>query len=434
MNGYYLQLAVQNLRRHAWLASLIVLAVSLGLGSSMTVYSILRAMAADPIPWKSDRLITLQIDNFGPDARPTPELHAAKAYKDVAALRRDQRGLRQAGMYEIAVSVASDNPGVAPVLAYGRAAHADFFQMFDVPILAGNAWNSADDDGRANVVALAQSLAERLFPAGDAVGKTVQVDGGEYRVTAVTADWEPSPRFYDVGFNGGDAYGEPTTLFMPFETALDRDIQSNGSISCLVFGDVPLKEGECVWAQYWVELASAREIPAFRDYLEAYAAEQQRSGRFTWKPETRVHDVRQWLAYMRVAPDELRVATWVAFGFLFVCLVNAVALMLARSSRRAAEFSLRRAVGASRRQLFLQGMWEALVIGLIGGVVGTLWTWGGLSALRGLVPAAIRETTALQPTVLGITVAMALLATLLAGLYPAWRASRIAGAPPLKSL
>ena len=69
MSAYFLQLALQNLKRHVWLTALIVLVVSLGLGSSMTVYSILRAMSADPIAWKSDRLLTVQIDNLGPDNR-----------------------------------------------------------------------------------------------------------------------------------------------------------------------------------------------------------------------------------------------------------------------------------------------------------------------------------------------------------------------------
>jgi energy-coupling factor transporter ATP-binding protein EcfA2 len=69
VSAYFLQLALQNLKRHVWLTALIVLVISLGLGSSMTVYSILRAMSADPIPWKSDRLLTVQIDNLGPDNR-----------------------------------------------------------------------------------------------------------------------------------------------------------------------------------------------------------------------------------------------------------------------------------------------------------------------------------------------------------------------------
>lgn len=433
MIGYCGRLAFQNLRRHAWLTALIVLAISIGMGSSMTVYSILRAMSSDPIPAKSSLLLTPQFDNFGPDARPTPDLPVMLSYRDVAAWHRDRPALRQAGMYEIGVAVASAEATVAPVPAAGRATHADFFAMFEVPIIAGRAWTAEEDAARANVVVLARSLATQLFADGEAVGKTVQVEGSDYGVVGVIAGWEPSPRFYDVGTNGGSAYDEHTTLYMPLETALDRGIQTNGSVTCLVFGSTPLKESECVWLQYWMEVGHVADIRGVREYLGAYAAEQQRAGRFTWKPITRVHDVRQWLVHMKVAPDELRVATWLAFAFLFVCLVNATALMLARSSRRNAEFSVRRALGASRRHLFMQGMAESLVVGLVGGLVGIVWTWGGLAALRALVPEAIRSTTRFAPEVLGQTLLLALFVTLLAGLYPAWRASRVSHALALKS-
>jgi putative ABC transport system permease protein len=437
VSGYFMQLALQNLRRHIWLTTLIVLAVSLGLGSSMTVYSILRAMSADPIPWKSDRLLTVQIDNFGPDNRRNGQPPVTLTYRDVTALKRDGRGIRQAGMYEIAVSVTSEGSD-RPLVSFARGTHADFFAMFDVPFVAGQPWSAADDEARANVVVLTRDLAAQLFPAGKAVGGVIRVENQDYRVVGVTEDWEPSPRFYDVGFDGGDAYGQPTTLFMPFETAVARNIQANGSVTCQSYGNLTSREGflasECVWAQYWLEVATAGDIPGIRDYLHAYAAEQQRTGRFNWSPLTRVHNVRQWMDYMKVAPDQLRVATWVAIGFLVVCLVNAVALMLARSSRRAAEFSLRRALGASRRDLFLQGIWESMLIGAVGGAAGLLWTWGGLSALRRLVPEAIVETTALQPAVVALTAVLAIAVTVLAGLFPAWRASRTAGALRLKSL
>jgi putative ABC transport system permease protein len=435
VSRYFLQLALQNLKRHVWLTALIVLAISLGLGSSMTVYSILRAMSADPIPWKSDRLLTVQIDNFGPDNRRNGQPPVMLTYKDVVALKRDHRGLRQAGMYEIGVSVLGGESGARPVLAYGRATHADLFAMFDVPFVAGQPWSAADDAARANVVVLTQSLAAQLFPAGKAVGHVIRVENKDYRVIGVTKDWEPSPRFYDVGFDGGDAYGQPTTLFMPFETAVGNNIQSNGALTCITYGGTSREEflaSECVWAHYWLEVASEADLPKIRDYLQAYGAEAQRSGRFSWSPFVRAYNVREWLDYMNVAPDQLRIATWVAVGFLVVCLVNAMALMLARASRRAAEFSLRRALGASRRNLFLQGIWESLLVGVVGAAVGLLWTWGGLGVLRSLVPEDTITTTKLQPAVVALTVASAIGATLLAGLYPAWRMSRRSPADGLR--
>jgi putative ABC transport system permease protein len=437
VSRYFLQLALQNLKRHVWLTALIVLAVSLGIGSSMTVYSVLRAMSSDPIAWKSGRLLTPLIDNFGPQNWRNGRPPVMLSYRDAVALQRDRRGLRQTALFEISVPVTTLDAQAAPVLTYGEAVHADFFTMFDVPFVDGRPWGAADDDARANVVVLRRPLAVQLFPVGGAVGKTLQIEGREYRVVGVIDDWEPSPRFYDVGSNGGDAYGQPTTMFMPFDTAIGANIQANGAVSCLNYNGTDRASflaSECVWVKYWIEVASAADISKIHDYLQAYAAEQKRSGRFTWDAQTPVFTVRQWLDYMKVAPDELRIATLVAVGFLIVCLVNAVALMLARSSRRASEFSLRRALGASRRNLFLQGVWESLLVGVVGAAAGLLWTWAGLAALRNLVPKAIVVTTRVQPAVLVMTVALAVVVTLVAGLYPAWRASRSAATLSLKSL
>ena len=61
-------------------------------------------------------------------------------------------------------------------------------------------------------------------------------------------------------------------------------------------------------------------------------------------------------------------------------------------------------------------------------------TWAGLIALRSLVPPAIQSTTQLQAAVVALTLLLALAVTVLAGLFPAWRASRTAGALRLKSL
>jgi putative ABC transport system permease protein len=435
VSGYYLRLALHNLRRNPWLTALIVTAVALGIGSSMTVFSILRAMEGDPIPQKSDRLFTLQFDNFGPENRNFGKLPTLLTYKDVVAIKKAAKGMRQAAMYEVDLAATTESANAVPVSASGRATHADFFAMFEVPFRSGSPWSTEDDESRANVVVLTANLADKLFPGVDAVGRTVRLEDREYRVTGVTRDWAPSPRFYDVGLNGSSAYDSDAELFIPFETGVERGIQTSGAITCRSFGGgrTEFLAGECVWTQFWVELPDEAAIRRYRDFLNGYAAEQQRAGRFSWLPETQLHDVRAWLRYQKVAPDQLRIASYVAFGFLLVCIVNAVALMLARSSRRSVEFSLRRALGASRRALFVQGLWESLAVGVVGGIFGLVLMIGGLRLMRSMLPEAITRTTSVEPYMMVLAVALSVGATICAGMYPAWRSSRTAGALQLKS-
>ncbi|HEX4050233.1 MAG TPA: hypothetical protein VHY19_05080 [Steroidobacteraceae bacterium] len=69
MLGYYFTLALRSLRQNVALTTLMIVAVGVGIGASMTTLSIFRAMSGDPIPEKSRQLFVPQMDNFGA-ARP----------------------------------------------------------------------------------------------------------------------------------------------------------------------------------------------------------------------------------------------------------------------------------------------------------------------------------------------------------------------------
>src|SRR5580704_1908109 len=74
MLGYYFKLAVRSLRRNPVLTALMIAAVGVGIGASMTMLTNLRVMTGDPIPGKSAQLFAPQLDVWGPDSR-----HAAGA-------------------------------------------------------------------------------------------------------------------------------------------------------------------------------------------------------------------------------------------------------------------------------------------------------------------------------------------------------------------
>ncbi len=148
---------------------------------------------------------------------------------------------------------------------------------------------------------------------------------------------------------------------------------SIGSTSCS--GDVdPGWEGrlrsDCLWLQFWAELPTETDIQRYRAFLNNYAAEQQRLGRFHWLPRTQLRDVKQWLQYRHIVPSEVDILILVSFGFLLVCLMNAMGLMLAKIMGRAGDIGVRRALGASRGAIFAQCLIETGVVGLAGGIFG----------------------------------------------------------------
>ena len=102
------------------------------------------------------------------------------------------------------------------------------------------------------------------------------------------------------------------------------------------------------------------------------------------------------------------------------------------SLRRSGEIGVRRALGAPRMEIFKQCLMEAGVIGLTGGVLGLGFAWLGLWGVR-QQPADYASLAHLDPAMLLLTFALALLASLLAGVLPAWRAMQVTPAIQLKS-
>jgi putative ABC transport system permease protein len=188
----------------------------------------------------------------------------------------------------------------------------------------------------------------------------------------------------------------------------------------------------CSWLQYWVELGTPEKVAAYRAYLENYSDQQRKAGRFERPTNVRLDDVMGWLDVNGTVPADVRLQGWLALGFLFVCLLNTVGLLLAKFLRRSSEIGVRRALGATRRTVFLQYLTEAGVIGMAGGALGIVLALLGLWAVR-QQPTDYASLATLDGTMLVVAIAMSLFASLIAGLLPAWRACQIAPAIQLKS-
>lgn len=431
MFSYYLDLALRSFKRSQGLTALMVITIGIGVGACMTTLTVFHVLSGDPMPHKSNRLFNIQMDpepmrGFKPDDEPVLQLTRFDAEK----LLREARGMRQVMMS--GGNVAIEPEGQSAFFATARYTSADFFAMFDVPLQYGTTWSAADDDAQARVVVLSSELNDRLFGGADSRGKSVAVRGKEFRVVAVMKPWRPVPHFYDLTQS---SFGKAEEIYMPFSTSMELKFGTSGNTSC--WGDVKAGESRsvgtpCAWVQYWVELESAAKAADYLQYLKNYYDQQRTAGRFERPTRVWMWDLMGWMVKREVVPSDIGLQLWLAFGFLVVCLVNTVGLLLAKCLRRSGEIGVRRALGASRSAIFAQFVVEAGSLGLVGGLLGLVLTWLGLWAVRngsGGYAALIN----LDGIMLATTLVLALGASLLAGLLPAWRACQVSPAIQLKT-
>ena len=433
---YYFDLALRSFRSARGLTALMVLTIAMGIGASMTTLTTFRALSGDPLPGRSANLMRVQLDvgekaTFVPGKEPDDQVTRF----DAETMLRDKRAFRQAAMVGGSVSVepAAGTPGaLKPFTSSIRYTTADFFPMFDVPFHDGQGWSAAEDAGKADVVVLSKELNERVFGGANSVGRTLRFDNVDYRIIGVLDAWQPVPYFFDLNVG---RYRKTEGLFMPLSVAIERKLGQNGSVTCWGDGptpDIRALDARCSWIQYWAELRTPAEKQSYLEYLTQYSAQQHAAGRFEREPNPRLHPVMEWLSVQHVVPSDVRLQVWLAFGFLAVCLVNTVGLLLAKCLRRSPEIGVRRALGASRREIFAQFLVEAGAIGLAGGMLGLLFAWGGVWVVHSGT-ASGAQWVHMDATTLVITFVLAVGATLLAGLLPAWRACEVSPASQLKA-
>ncbi|MBD8525199.1 ABC transporter permease [Pseudomarimonas arenosa] len=433
---YYVKLGVISLRRNPVLTVLMVMTLAAGVAASVATLTILNGMSGDPIPHKSERLLVPLIDNQAGDRgnvdRDPP---SQLTWRDAEALWTAAAASRQTPLWGLGPSIDPGRKDMPLFFTDGLAVGRDFFAMFETPMIHGSAWSAEDDRRGAQLAVISAALADKLFgAAGDAVGKSIRMDGHDFQVIGVFDRWAPIPKYYRL--IGGNYFEGSEDIFIPIRAAINLNLDFNGNINCSSSPEEPgmagMLKSECVMIQYWVEVDDAAQRRAYADYLEAYVREQKALGRFPRELNNRLFDVREWLDFNRVISDDTRTAFWLSVGFLLVCVINTVSLLLAKFSARPGEIGVRRALGASRAEVFRQYLLEAGVLGLVGSVLGLLFTVTILAFVRHF-DRNLELVARIDWLTVGSALLVSVLAALLAGLLPTWRACQVRPALQLKS-
>ncbi len=438
---YDIRTALLGFRRSPLLSAVIVGGLGLGIGVATLFSAVRHVLAKVPLPHKADLLCYVQLDNWDPEQAypsdppgdPPPQI----TYRDMIEIMKSDLPVRQSGAFKGSLWVFPEDPEARPKKEFVRLAFSDFFEMFELPFRYGGPWDDRADEGPEPVAVLSDEMNRRLFGGADSVGRTVRIEDREFRVVGVLDVWNPTLRYYDLTQNPFGQTIEP--VFIPFSWIVPLEIQTAGnddgwkSASERGFQGGLMTSEDC-FIQMWAEFDRGATIRAYHDFLDAYTVEQRKAGRFLRPTNNRVRPLPEYMKVQKVVPHEINALALVSLLFLAVCALNLTGLLLAKFLARAPEVGVRRALGARRMDVFVQHIVECETAALAGGVVGLIFAAVGVALLNQWIKAAIGRQNALylDLPMLGWSILLALLAGLVAGVYPAWRVCRTPPAMHLK--
>ncbi len=376
------------LRRHPGFTAATVLTLTLSVGATTAIFSVVDAVLLQPPPFpEPERLVTLwQTD---PDDGNRPVAVGPADFLDWRDRVRSFERVAAIDPWSLDFTGAGE-----PEILTGSLVTEGFFEMLGVNAVHGRTFLPEEYLPGSGVIVLTDGLWQRRFGGeADIIGRPLVLEGEPYTVIGVLG-----PDF-ELGL---DRRGE-RDFFLP-KTFSEYETSSRGPGWWRVMGrlrsEVTLAEAQAEMDAVAARLA--QEHPRTNADVGARVIPLQ---------ARQVEAVRPTLLLLQGA---------VLFVLLIAC-VNVANLMLARCTRRAPEFAVRMAVGGGRGRLLRQLLTESAVIAALGGAGGFAFAAASLEAITAFMPADVPRVgqVAVNPRLLGFAAGLVGVTTLACGMAPA---------------
>jgi predicted permease len=378
---------LRQLRKSPGFAAVVIGSLALGIGASVAVFSVVRAVLLDPYPYKdANRMVHVELRQKNSDRNQLLNVTSTE-FRDLQKLASvDDVFL----MDDRTQALTGDTLPVSVTAGYYSS---NLFTYMGVPPLLGREFTPSDaPGGNASPVAVLSYLFWKKQYGGrlDILGKTIELDHTPYTVIGVA-----SPRF-----TWGDS-----DVYIPGNFKADPHYYMNAFLK--------LKPG-ATFAQAAAEL---------QPLIDSFAKQDPKN--FLQDTTVGIKTLNEEVMQGFEAPLLLLFAA--VLLLLMIGCANVSILMLARGAARQHELAVRASVGATRGRIVRQLLTESVLLSFLGAGCGVLMAYKGVELLASSLPlysfpreAAIHVNGA----VLLFAVAIALVTGLVFGSSPAWQLSR----------
>lgn len=392
--------AVRQFRKAPGFSLTVIATLALTVSLATTVFSVLDTMFLRPLPYhQPDRLFSLR--TISPQGYTQPA-----SYPELVDWRRHAAPISNVAAYSGVLADVNAELNGAAVSLHSVATTENFFEVLGAKPLLGRTFEPGEEDsGRGFVAVLSHEVWHDLFGARpDAIGEKIKLDGHPYTVIGVM------PEGFRFPINRTGA------IYFPLEMSRNqREARGNHWLWTIArLGDGVSREQ-----------AQSRLDQVFTHLGEVYPDSKGRKAQL----------IDLQTATVGNSAPALHLLLYGVIALVAIGCVNLAGLLFARGVGLEQEIAIRSALGAGRARLIARLLSDNLVQAIAGGALGLLLADLLIGATRLLLSSSLSRgaEVRLNATVLIVSLAVSILTSLLAGLWPALRLSASGAANPLRA-